>query len=38
MIFNWFRGDFGGKNGIRNLLKQYKLTAKKPPKIGLSVL
>ncbi|MBK8673227.1 MAG: DUF547 domain-containing protein [Bacteroidetes bacterium] len=29
MIFNWFRGDFGGKNGIRNLLKQYKLI---PPK------
>ena len=22
-LFNWFRGDFGGKNGIRDVLKKY---------------
>ena len=24
-IMSWFRGDFGGKNGIRKMLKEYKI-------------
>lgn len=35
-ILSWFRGDFGGKSGIRQLLQRYHTThstAKKQPKI-----
>lgn len=33
-LFSWFRGDFDGKNGILNLLKQYEIIPKKSePKV-----
>jgi len=28
-LFSWFRGDFGGKNGIRKILKEQKLIPQK---------
>lgn len=28
-LFSWFRGDFGGKNGIRKILKEQKLVPEK---------
>ena len=27
---SWFRGDFGGKNGAKKILLDYKITPEKP--------
>lgn len=32
-LFSWFRGDFRGKRGIKNMLFNYGVTSKKPRKI-----
>ena len=32
-LFNWFRGDFGGKRGARKILKKYEVTPVKPKSI-----
>lgn len=32
-LMSWFRGDFGGKSGAKNILKNYKITPEKPEKL-----
>lgn len=35
-LFSWFRGDFGGGQGIREILKKYGATPKKPEKVTIT--
>ncbi len=32
-LFNWFRGDFGCKSGVKKILTDYDITTEKPKKI-----
>lgn len=32
-LFSWFRGDFGGKCGVKKILFDYKITSEKPKNI-----
>jgi hypothetical protein len=32
-LFSWFRGDFGGGDGIRDILVQYEATPQRPSKV-----
>jgi hypothetical protein len=32
-LFSWFRGDFGGKSGVKKILSDLKITSSKPKKL-----
>jgi hypothetical protein len=36
-LFSWFRGDFGGPDGIRDILVDYKIVPERPKRVKLTV-